>query len=65
MILSFALQLAVEREELMRELRIESSNCSKLKVFLRGTFVSVNFVQGSSSPTDIDKMHVPYEIIKP
>lgn len=26
------MQLSVEREELMRALRIESSNCSKLKV---------------------------------
>jgi len=44
-------ELAVEREELLRALRIESSNCSKLKVL-------------SISCTSVHKMHVPYDIVK-
>ena len=50
--LFYYLQLAVEREELLRALRIESSNCSKLKVV-------------STSCTNVHKMPVPYDIVKP
>jgi hypothetical protein len=46
------LQLAVEREELLRALRIESSNCSKLKVL-------------STTCASVHKMPIPNSIVKP